>query len=222
MLRTEYPKCSCIYQIQSKANGEIYIGCTYNFIMRKSGHLGSLRNNTHHSFLLQEHYNKYGEQDLIFDVVERIHKQGNESDNQFRIRLYIIETNYIHKLNPSFNIAIPHYPLRKKPEGYFDIPKDYGLLFKSQQEEYYKKVQIREEKEIKHFKEARINEKRIQQLVRLHQSFCGTIQNLHFKKKNTHRKEYPINHVAWEVYIAYLEVTYLGKEQQFVDMIEKL
>lgn len=177
--KEEQAHFSGIYRISNYTNTKIYIGCSIDISNRIfKQHLGTLRNNTHHSFLLQEHYNKYGEQDLIFDVVERIHKRRSESDNQFKTRLCIIETNYIHKLDPGFNIVIPHYPSRRKPEGYFDL---YGRI-----------------------KQEKLRNKRIQQL----------------REKTTRRREYPINHTAWEMYIAYLEATYLGKEQELADKIK--
>lgn len=59
-----------IYRIKNNVNGKSYIGSTRNFRKRKSEHLRTLINNTHHSILLQRAYNKYGVENFIFEVVE--------------------------------------------------------------------------------------------------------------------------------------------------------
>jgi group I intron endonuclease len=59
-----------IYQIQSKIKPErIYVGSAVEIKSRWSTHRYLLRNNKHHSKKLQHHYNKYGEDDLIFSVI---------------------------------------------------------------------------------------------------------------------------------------------------------
>jgi hypothetical protein len=63
-------KVSGIYKIQSKKKpSRIYIGSAVNIRQRRFSHLSSLRRGCHHSKKLQNHYNKYGEDDLIFSTV---------------------------------------------------------------------------------------------------------------------------------------------------------
>lgn len=58
---------SGIYKIQSKIKPErIYIGSAVDLYNRWRIHKRSLFKNKHHSPQLQNHYNKYGEEDLIF------------------------------------------------------------------------------------------------------------------------------------------------------------
>lgn len=95
MIRTEYPKCSCIYQIQSKANREIYIGSTHDFRMRKSAHLRELMGGKHGNIKLQRHVNTYGIIDLVFNI------KGKCVESQLKKR----EQYWIDKLQPEFNIA---------------------------------------------------------------------------------------------------------------------
>jgi group I intron endonuclease len=61
-----------IYQIQSKIYPErIYVGSTFiDMNHRWSCHLSDLRKNIHPNNKLQNHFNKYGESDLIFGVIE--------------------------------------------------------------------------------------------------------------------------------------------------------
>jgi len=89
-------RISGIYQIKSivKPN-KIYIGSTINIQNRWWIHLCNLRLGKHNNKILQNHYNKYGESDLIFSVL----LECNEED------LIKNEQYYIDLLNPYFNIC---------------------------------------------------------------------------------------------------------------------
>ena len=66
-----YKKETGIYMIQSVSRPErIYIGSAVVLGSRKERHLHDLRNNKHHSPQLQRHFDKYGEADLEFSVIE--------------------------------------------------------------------------------------------------------------------------------------------------------
>lgn len=61
---------TCIYMIQSNIKSKrCYIGSAVNYNIRKRLHLSQLKNNKHHSIKLQNHYNKYGKDDLIFSTL---------------------------------------------------------------------------------------------------------------------------------------------------------
>lgn len=86
---------SGIYKIQSKIKPErIYIGNAIHLKRRWDLHLANLHKNKHHSRKLQNHYNKYGEDDLIFAVIEPC----------FPEFLIVREQYYLDNLNPYFNI----------------------------------------------------------------------------------------------------------------------
>lgn len=66
-----YKQIVGVYQIQSLIKPfRVYVGSGVNIHQRWSQHLQDLRVNKHHSHKLQRHYNKYGESDLVFDIIE--------------------------------------------------------------------------------------------------------------------------------------------------------
>jgi len=85
-----------IYQIQSKIKPyRIYIGSASNMINRWRCHLSYLKKNNHHSKKLQNHYNKYGEIDLTFSIIELCNSE----------KLVLTEQYYIDLYKPYFNIC---------------------------------------------------------------------------------------------------------------------
>jgi len=94
--RTNIPKeASGIYQIQSKFNGNVYVGSAINFRGRKYGHFTDLKNKKHGNQHLQNHYNKYGKADFQFSILEFCEKE----------KLIEREQLYIDTLRPIFNIC---------------------------------------------------------------------------------------------------------------------
>lgn len=65
-------KTSLIYAIQHVESGSSYVGSTVNKSARWSTHKYDLRNNKHHSYLLQNAWNKYSEQGFRFIVLEEL------------------------------------------------------------------------------------------------------------------------------------------------------
>lgn len=61
---------SGVYIIKSKLFPfRKYIGSSINFERRKKRHLSKLRSNIHENQKLQNHFNKFGEKDLIFEII---------------------------------------------------------------------------------------------------------------------------------------------------------
>lgn len=60
----------CIYKITNQVNGKFYIGRTKNFRKRVASHLLLLRKGKHHSCYLQSAWEKYGENNFLFTIVE--------------------------------------------------------------------------------------------------------------------------------------------------------
>ena len=72
-----------------------YIGSAINIKQRWDRHLQILKEGRHHSKKLQNHYNKYGKNDLIFSILSGCTKEDLLSQEQF----------FIDSYNPYFNIA---------------------------------------------------------------------------------------------------------------------
>ncbi len=86
-----------IYTISSSQFPDrVYVGsCIGRFSSRRAKHIRDLHRGKHHSAKLQNHYNKYGESDLIFKTVE---------DIDCSCSLIRAEQRWMDKLNPYFNI----------------------------------------------------------------------------------------------------------------------
>lgn len=61
-----------IYRITNKENGKVYIGSSVDIHLRWLQHKSQLKKNKHHSRHLQNAWNKYGEDNFRFDIVELI------------------------------------------------------------------------------------------------------------------------------------------------------
>jgi group I intron endonuclease len=70
-----------IYAIINKVSGRYYIGSTIHLKRRIIEHKSKLRNGRHHNFKLQGAYDKYGESNFSFEVLEYV-----KSDNKLMER----------------------------------------------------------------------------------------------------------------------------------------
>ena len=67
----ELPEIQCIYKIVNLQNPiKIYIGSTKNLRKRIYAHCNDVKNNKHHSYLLQNAWNKYGENNFNVHIIE--------------------------------------------------------------------------------------------------------------------------------------------------------
>jgi group I intron endonuclease len=97
------PNLSGIYQIQSIINGKRYIGSAINLRERKNVHFCNLKKNKHHCTKLQHHYNKYGENDLQFSILEFCPIRSLIKHEQYYIDIFHLFSNIGHPLE--FNIS---------------------------------------------------------------------------------------------------------------------
>ena len=83
-----------IYKIENKLNGHCYIGSSKNIKKRWYEHRRRLKNNTHHSIVLQRAWNKYGEENFKFDILCYC------SENELLIK----EQEFFNELKPEYII----------------------------------------------------------------------------------------------------------------------
>lgn len=96
---------SGVYQISNLMNGKSYIGsAAVNFRKRWWNHQSDLRLNKHHSEYLQRSWNKYGETQFAFIILEVC-----PADMCINA-----EQKWMNKLHPEYNSC----PLAKSPLGY--------------------------------------------------------------------------------------------------------
>lgn len=75
---------SGIYKIQSRSfSDRCYIGSSDNLRRRRNVHYYLLRHNRHFNKKLQNHYNKYGEDDLNFEIIVGCSKEDLINNEQF-------------------------------------------------------------------------------------------------------------------------------------------
>ena len=91
---------SGIYKILSWIDGKVYIGCATNLRKRLGGHRYDLRRNIHSNKHLQSAWNKYGENNFQFLIIEYCEKEKLLEKEQY----WIDKTNCCH-YNYGYNIA---------------------------------------------------------------------------------------------------------------------
>lgn len=64
-----------IYKITTKTNNKIYIGSASYYDKRIGTHISRLRKNEHDNIHLQNAYNKYGEEDFVFEILEHVEQK---------------------------------------------------------------------------------------------------------------------------------------------------
>lgn len=78
-----------IYKIVTNHNGFVYIGQTIQNLRRRwHKHLSDLKSKTHHNQLLQKVYDKYGEQDFVFEVIEKCNIAEIDERERYWINFY--------------------------------------------------------------------------------------------------------------------------------------
>jgi group I intron endonuclease len=84
---------SGVYKIFTE--NKCYVGSAINLYHRLQIHRGALRNNKHHNIIIQNHFNKYGEQEFELEILEFCDKENLMEREQF----------WIDEINPEFNIC---------------------------------------------------------------------------------------------------------------------
>lgn len=84
-----------VYKIINLINGKIYIGSTKNMRRRLWKHRALLRHNKHHNPHLQNSWNKYGEENFDYAIIEQCSEEHQYEREQY----------YIDAFHPEYNIA---------------------------------------------------------------------------------------------------------------------
>ena len=84
-----------IYMITNLVNGNRYIGSSCNVRVRLWGHRATLRHNKHYNTHLQRAWNKYGENNFDFSILEKCTEEERFEKEQL----------YVNSLKPEYNIC---------------------------------------------------------------------------------------------------------------------
>lgn len=97
-----YKNLSGVYTITNLINGKIYVGsCSKSFKQRWSAHRNDLKNNKHRNTYLQRAYNKYGEENFKFEILEECESKYSISTEQYWINmLNVCDRKYGYNLAP--------------------------------------------------------------------------------------------------------------------------
>jgi group I intron endonuclease len=102
-----------IYCFTNKTTGKRYIGQSVYMMDRKGHHLMDLRKNEHDNDYFQKAFNKYGEEDFVFEILEVIDKLEDGTNDkvkltereQYWMDFYkSYERDYGYNINPSASI----------------------------------------------------------------------------------------------------------------------
>ena len=77
-----------IYKIQNKVSSKVYIGQSIDIESRWYSHIKELRENKHRNEHLQNSWNKYGEENFIFEIVEECKEENLTKREQYWIDYY--------------------------------------------------------------------------------------------------------------------------------------
>ena len=84
-----------VYRIVNKHDGSVYVGSAVNLRRRENNHWSDLRLNCHGNSHLQNAWNKYSEDALVFEILEYVPTE----------QLIKREQYYLDTLNPEYNFS---------------------------------------------------------------------------------------------------------------------
>lgn len=113
-----------IYKFECMKTGRVYIGKTRNPENRERTHMAALRHKHHHIELMQSDYDKYGEQNFAFSILESVDRKpcrngtdsftdaAREKEIMMEYQSYVPERGYNYK-DPYFRPNNPKGGKRK-------------------------------------------------------------------------------------------------------------
>lgn len=123
---------SCIYSITNLVNGKMYIGQTRNYKQRKSEHITSLRANKSPNPYLQNSFNKYGEHNFQFTIIEECESSMlNDREVYWIKRLQTTNKNIGYNIQSGGN----HFETYGRDTSY--LTEEFKKNISNKRKEYY-------------------------------------------------------------------------------------
>lgn len=118
-----------IYKITNKTTSKVYIGESLNIIRRWAEHKGNLNENKHHSYKLQQDWNKYGQDDFTFEIVAVLDETiSNFIDKYISIIFEYIYINEYNSIDEGYNVENTLLCVVNKTKAITNnIEKDYKI-----------------------------------------------------------------------------------------------
>lgn len=98
----DIPNTSGIYKFTNIINRKIYIGSAKNLRKRFVHHISDLKNNSHHSRHFQNAWNKYGEDNFIYEIIELVEIDLLLTREQYYLDTLLFAQEYINKTSKKF------------------------------------------------------------------------------------------------------------------------
>ena len=122
---------SCIYCITNQVNGKVYVGYTNDYAKRKAGHLYGLRNNKHGNEHLQKAWDKYGESNFVFAIIDTYDEEYLASmENYWCNMLDSHNSNHGYNIQPCMMVTKPMTNSRSRKVCQYSLKGEFINEFK--------------------------------------------------------------------------------------------
>lgn len=112
------------------ANCKLYIGSSVNLSARFRKHISELRRRKHHNQYLQNSFNKYGEENFVFVVLEFVRDEKKVTEiEQLYIELFSHNVLYNMNVNATNNLGLKRKSATKNSKEVYQFSMD-GVLIK--------------------------------------------------------------------------------------------
>lgn len=119
-----------IYCILNIANCKLYIGSSVNLSARFRKHISELRRRKHHNQYLQNSFNKYGEENFVFVVLEFVRDEKKVTEiEQSYIELFSHNVLYNMNVNATNSLGLKRKSATKNSKEVYQFSMD-GVLIK--------------------------------------------------------------------------------------------
>lgn len=95
-----------IYKISCTQNNKYYYGSSVDILSRRNHHKNSLRKKLHHNKILQNVWNKYGEESFIFEIIEQVNIENLKDIEDTYLKEHVYNIDCVNIMASSNNV--PH------------------------------------------------------------------------------------------------------------------